>query len=183
MAIEYRDVPEIPGYRIGSDGSVWSRRAHKTYGNKGGNVSCMSDAWHQVKPRQTDVYGYLSVSVKLEGKRITRRVHRLVLCAFVGSPPSPESHCRHLDGNPRNNRVENLVWGTGIENAKDKVLHGTQPYGEAVHTARLTQKQVRVIRELRRRHPGYSGMVAFLARWMGVSQGAITDICTGRTWR
>jgi hypothetical protein len=30
---------------------------------------------------------------------------------------------RHLDGNPKNNRLENLAWGTYKENAQDRELH------------------------------------------------------------
>ena len=34
--------------------------------------------------------------------------------------------CRHLDGNPHNNRLDNIVWGTVVENEADKVRHGTR---------------------------------------------------------
>jgi len=38
-----------------------------------------------------------------------RRVDHLVLLAFVG--PCPEGYeCRHLDGDPANNHVDNLRW-------------------------------------------------------------------------
>jgi hypothetical protein len=33
--------------------------------------------------------------------------------------------CRHLDGNPINNRLENLRWGTHKENKADAIKHGT----------------------------------------------------------
>lgn len=56
--------------------------------------------------------------------RKTRYFHRLVLEAFIG--PCPEGmECRHLDGDAGNNRLENLAWGTPIENGEDKVRHGT----------------------------------------------------------
>jgi hypothetical protein len=32
--------------------------------------------------------------------------------------------CRHLDGNPSNNRPDNLRWGTAKENAADMIRHG-----------------------------------------------------------
>lgn len=59
-----------------------------------------------------------------ENKLRTHTVHSLVLEAFVG--PRPEGLlCRHLNGVPSDNRVENLAWGTGSENQYDSVKHGS----------------------------------------------------------
>lgn len=50
--------------------------------------------------------------------------HALVLETFIG--PRPEGMvCRHLNGNPLDNRLENLRWGTPEENAQDSIAHGT----------------------------------------------------------
>lgn len=65
--------------------------------------------------------GHLYI-VPVRAKRLY--LHRAVLEAFVG--PCPDGYeCRHLDGNPTNNRVENLVWGTPSENMQDRWRHGT----------------------------------------------------------
>lgn len=56
-------------------------------------------------------------------------VHRLVLEAFVGPCPIGEE-CRHLDGDKNNNRLDNLAWGTRLENAQDGIRHGTTPSGD-----------------------------------------------------
>ena len=53
-----------------------------------------------------------------------RYVHRLVLEAFVGTCPDLHEGC-HRDGDPRNNTVVNLYWGTRSANNYDKVRHGT----------------------------------------------------------
>jgi HNH endonuclease/NUMOD4 motif len=66
-------------------------------------------------------YGHLSVVL---GRRNTRMVHQLVLQAFVGSRPLG-MEVRHLDGDPTNNRLENLCWGTRTENIHDAMRHGT----------------------------------------------------------
>jgi hypothetical protein len=76
---------------------------------------------------------------------VHRSVHQLVLEAFGG--PRPEGlQVRHKDGDRRNNALENLAWGTGKENAVDRVRHRTDPQGERNPFAKLTEEQVRQIR-------------------------------------
>ncbi|MFO0454067.1 MAG: HNH endonuclease signature motif containing protein [Pseudomonadota bacterium] len=48
-------------------------------------------------------------------RRRTYKVARLVCEAFSG-PPQPGQVCMHLDEDARNNRPENLRWGTQREN-------------------------------------------------------------------
>lgn len=51
------------------------------------------------------------------------RVHRLVMEAFVG--PLPRGmEIRHLDDDPDNNSLDNLVYGTRSENMNDRVSNG-----------------------------------------------------------
>lgn len=73
--------------------------------------------------------GHLMVNLYNPQRRHLRKkfdgvfIHRLVLEAFVC--PRPEGLvCRHLDGDPTNNHVENLQWGTMSENGHDMVKHG-----------------------------------------------------------
>lgn len=53
-----------------------------------------------------------SVQVHLRDgiKQVSRSVAKLVLLTFVGKPPANAQHPRHLDGNPNNNRLDNLEW-------------------------------------------------------------------------
>jgi HNH endonuclease len=72
----------------------------------------------------TNRKGYKSVSLRRDGKARTQQVHALVLEAFVG--PRPAGFVtRHLDGNPANNDLTNLRWGTHSENVRDSIAHGT----------------------------------------------------------
>lgn len=60
------------------------------------------------------------VSVKLNRRQLY--VHHLVLSTFMCSKPNTGKRieCRHLDGNPANNFVDNLRWGTVKENRADR---------------------------------------------------------------
>lgn len=67
---------------------------------------------------------YLTVGLWRDGVQKTERVHQLVLRAFRG--PRPDGMVvRHLDGDPHNNRLSNLVYGTQSENIHDALAHGT----------------------------------------------------------
>jgi hypothetical protein len=69
-----------------------------------------------------DGYGYVTLSFA-DASRRRRPIHQLVLAAFVG--PMPQGHeVRHLDGDPGNNRRENLRYGTSLENSEDQRKHG-----------------------------------------------------------
>lgn len=80
--------------------------------------------------------GYLTVNLSRgEAGSRTQHVHTLVLSAFVG--PRPEGmEARHLDGNPANNSIANLAWGTHSENNLDRVRHGTHHLASRTHCPR-----------------------------------------------
>ena len=69
-----------------------------------------------------------------DGRRQSRAVHHLVLLAFVGPKPGGMV-TRHLNGDPGDNRLTNLVYGTQSENMYDKVAHGTHHEANKTHCA------------------------------------------------
>lgn len=73
-------------------------------------------------------YGHMSVGLRREGKTHFKYVHVLVMAAFVGDKPEG-LETRHLDGNPKNNILSNLKYGTPSENRYDSVKHGTHRSG------------------------------------------------------
>lgn len=109
----------VPGweglYEVSDQGRVYSvRRSRAT---KSGRM--MSLARHKS--------GYRYVYLRQDGRVEKGYSHRLVLAAFVG--PCPEGQeVRHLDGNPQNNVLNNLAYGTPSENHMDMVRHGTHPW-------------------------------------------------------
>jgi hypothetical protein len=112
------------------------------------------------------ISGHLTTAL---GRNNSRCVHELVLLAFVG--PAPVKHeCRHLNGNPADNRLENLKWGTRSENIKDKTAHGL---------SKLKPLDVAFIKKSLINAP--RGTQAKLARQFNVTEGTIWEIKKGRT--
>ena len=76
---------------------------------------------------QWGVGGYQTVNLSVgDGEHKTRYVHRLVLKAFVGTPPTPDHECNHVDGDKENNCVSNLEWTTHQENITHAAENGLQ---------------------------------------------------------
>lgn len=61
--------------------------------------------------------GYESLQIRIDGKPVVKRVHRLVAEAFHGGK-HPGLDVNHIDGNKRNNRPENLEFCTRQENTR-----------------------------------------------------------------
>lgn len=75
------------------------------------------------------------------GRSCPRKVHHLVLEAFVG--PRPEgSEGLHGDDDPANNTPGNLSWGSHTQNMADASTRGRVARGERNANARLTASQV-----------------------------------------
>jgi predicted transcriptional regulator len=166
-AVRYKIIK--PGYRVGDDGSVWSCIKHN-----GNRLGIPGNQWRRLSlvPQRS---GHLNVHL---GRVDRRSVHTLVLEAFVGPRPDG-TECRHLDGNPANNRVENLAWGTKLQNEADKVRHGTLLTGEKHPNVTVTEADVREILAIR----GAGKRIEEIARWFGVSGATIRRIVHGQTWR
>ena len=170
--VEYRDILGLIGYRVGSDGSVWSchlshgTRHYKRYGQ-----------WHRVKGgRRT---GYPILVVRIGGKRRWWFIHRLVLEAFVGPRPDGKECC-HQDGNKENNAISNLRWDTHASNVADNVRDGSLATGSRVGLAKMTETDIPEIVRLYRE----VGLTqAEIAKRFGVHPTQITRVLNGKQWR
>ena len=115
----YKDIPGYEGfYKVSNFGNVFSYGGERKFGK----ITYTFPA-KELKP--TFCRGYPIVNLSKNSKIKRFGVHQLVLLAFVGQKPFKGAETRHLDGNPSNNKLENLVYGTKSENMQDAVKHGT----------------------------------------------------------
>lgn len=168
MSTEYRSLDFIgaPFYRVGSDGYVskligdGDKRPIRWKQFRGSRLCC----------------GHLQVRFQHLNKAYY--VHHLVLIAFRGSRPE-KLECRHLNGDPGDNRLENLAWGTRRENMMDRAVHGVDNKGSRNGCSKLTESKVRRLRVRVKNGESFSALAADY----GVSPRCIRDVVNRRTWQ
>lgn len=80
--------------------------------------------WVHTLKSKTTRDGYLEATLTKNSKAKSIRTHRIVAMAFLGHPDGKEVN--HIDGNKKNNSVENLEWVTPSENQKHAYRIGLQ---------------------------------------------------------
>lgn len=113
------------------------------------------------------------------GTKPKSMAHRAMCIMKYGAPPSPHHEAAHSCGHGHLGCVnpKHLRWATRKENAADRVIHGTQPFGEEVPLAKLTRDAVHHIRALR-------GVLtqAEIAAIFGIHQATVSSIQLGKSW-
>lgn len=132
-----------------------------------------------------DKDGYVLVSLWVENQQTMCKVHRLVATAFIGHPTQQQPETRHLDGNPANNHLTNLQWGSGAENIEDRTKHGRfigaiKPLKGVDNPAnKLSEADIRKIRQLLANGVTQKG----IAIRFNVNQTLVSAIKCKKKWR
>lgn len=108
----FKDIKGFEGlYKVSNKGTVKSVKRVVNHGN--------FDTKRKIKERiikpWDDGHGYNSVSLSKDGKVYKKKVHRLVLEAFVKNTFNKPT-VNHINENRKDNRLENLEWATYKEN-------------------------------------------------------------------
>ena len=140
--VVYKEIPGLPGYCVGSDGSLWSRWKHG--GQRKNQERELLSTWRLILGCLS-FSGHVHATLTVNGETKSYPVHRLVLLAFAGPCPEGMEAC-HNNGNPRDNRPENLRWDTPKSNSEDKRIHGRGCIGQQNGNARLNWEKVNAIR-------------------------------------
>lgn len=155
-----RTVPSHQEYAVTPDGRVYRTKPWKSRKQVPYEMS-----------RRKDRDGYLIVGLG------TLKVHRMVAEAYL---PNPEGkpHVAHINGDPSDNRVENLRWATAKENNADKLRHGTHIFGSKSSSAKLTEGVVVFCRGLSAKGISHTALAAVV----GVDRSVLSRAIKGRTW-
>lgn len=119
--MQSREIPGFPGYRVFSDGRIWSKPRLDACNHPQGGL------FLKTKP---DTQGYLQVALALNGRAHFRRVHRLVASAFLPGFKKTDQ-VNHIDGDKKNNRIENLEACSSRHNIdhRERVVKGRKRWG------------------------------------------------------
>lgn len=158
-----REIPDFPEYVVTRCGQVFSRN-HPT-----GPLSYFKPLKGYI-----DRKGYCGLTLCNPSGHFPRRVHRLVAAAFHPNPDNLPC-VRHINGDPSDNRAENLAWATYVENEADKRLHGTW---ETRRNGKLDEAQVTAARKW----AGEGWTRKDIAYELGVSPPTISRLLRGKTW-
>ena len=148
----WKFIPDYPNYEVSNYGRVRSWT-----GNKKGKLLAT----------RKDKCGYVTLGLSNKDGRKT----------FVGERPKG-LQIRHLDGNPGNNYLSNLAYGTPKENGQDAVKHGTSLRGERNRKSKLISADIYLIRLLE----GFGWTNPLIAKIMCVSHQQVWNILQGKMW-
>lgn len=167
----WKQIPSFEGmYEASSLGRI--RSVPRTVKYTGGSDRVLQGKVLKVHLRFRD--GYARVDFCVNGVRIPIPVHQAVALTFRGPCPLGQE-IRHKNGKQSNNRATNLSYGTKVQNAADKIRHGTTNRGERCGTSKLTKRQIKKIRLSSERSSVIAGQY-------GVSARHIRKIRSGAAW-
>ena len=161
---EWRDIPGEPGYQVSSNGRVKSCR--RTIVRKNGRKQTIRERILKPSP---DEWGYAMVGVN----RKTYKIHRLVSLSFMPQKKAGQE-IRHLDGDPANNNLINLAYGSHSEN----VLDCYDYRGKVRNRQKLTENSAALIKS----EISAGRKSRDIAKEYGVSEQTICDIKHGRIY-
>ena len=97
-----RPIKDFPDYFVSDTGNIYSLK---------GKNKCQEKL---LKPVLTKS-GYMNISLCKDGKVYNKRIHRLVIEAFIPNLDN-KPQINHIDGNKQNNNINNLEWCSASEN-------------------------------------------------------------------
>lgn len=143
--ILYRELENYPYYFISEEGEVYSKRSN---GIKNNSYDTKLKILKKARDRSGKGYYFVSIYNKKIEKCSSINVHKLVALAFLDFKPTKGLTVSHLDGNKLNNKSDNLVIETQVDNLARKKKHGTHDNGYNNSRAYLNKEQLYEMRNL-----------------------------------
>ena len=154
---------KVTNYIVTTNGEVYSTSGGKR---------------RRLKP-SIDEAGYYIVGLRIDGKRISLGVHRLVASTFIKNPKNKEE-VNHKNGDKSKNDIFNLEWSTRSENMTHSYETGLHRKGENNVNAVYTETQIRRVCELLEDNIKTRNEIVSET---GVSWYTIYNIIKGKKWK
>ena len=166
----WKDIPGYEGeYQASTEGRIKSLRRMVLSKNWSTGLPFERSVPERIlRPGKYCKAGHVSVVLRRGSNGVP--VHQLIMRTFVGEPPEG-MEVLHKNGNPEDNRLENLRYGSRTENILDVWRQGKA-------WRKLTIDNVLAIR--RALAQGLTG--AAVAKMFGVSEASISSIKRGKTF-
>lgn len=141
----WRPIPGIPGVEVNTHGDVYMLDyvvcdESREYYKKGG-----------IRKQYLNCKGYLTVSIRIDGKWKMQKTHRLVALAFIPNPNNlPQVN--HKDCDRTNCTVDNLEWCDNAYNCRYREKYGvstTITKGHSVFAINLATLEISYYRSLK----------------------------------
>ncbi len=157
MKREYKDT----GYFVDTEGNIYSKRDK-------GKILVLAET-HK---------GYYRCGLSLPDGKRTISAHRMVAITFIPNPDNlPEVN--HIDGDKKNNSVQNLEWVTSKQNKRHAMEVLGSGFGETHSCATITTEDVHTI--CRMIEQGYRTVDIVKTTNIGIDK--VRSIKKGGTWR
>lgn len=158
---QMREIPGFPRYKATTEGKI---------------ISYINPSRPKLLQPSLDGSGYPVVALMKDGKRLTKKVARLVAITWIPNPDN-KPQVDHISTVKTDSRACNLRWCTPSENALNQITHERL-------TKRLQQMAVERSYTVFTYTKGYEQVSAFTstaeaARQLGYSQGNLSSCCMG----
>lgn len=155
---------EYPDYWVSNKGRVWSSTSHQfSYGSPCNKM------------------GHIDLSLQTSSGRKHKYLHQMMGQAFIPNPKKLPL-IRHLDDDPSNNDIDNLAWGTSLDNMRDCINHGRFRYltDEDREKAMAKRRDPVIAVNLRDRSEQEFESQQEASRILGISQTSISAVIRGK---
>lgn len=161
----WKPIPDWPLYEVSNCGNVRTTIRR--------NRNCNHGTIRPLKTANVGSKRQYKCFVAKDGKGNSKRflLHRAILMAFISMPPNEKSMALHIDGNPSNNNLENLTWGSNSENQKHSAIHGT------LYLSKLSIDDVKEIKSMIGKKSRKEIAEAF-----GITPQHVSEIKLGQNW-